>query len=124
MPERGEWVDLEPISKPVLHELPPLEVEGEAFGWPPDTVAMWEAWRQDPVTAQWSPADVAFAFDTIKLHAQMTSSNAAEIRLRMDRLGLTPKGKRDLRWRIAPVEAEVVQIRKRKLPQTRRLRAV
>jgi len=110
-PARGEWVDLAPLERPVLPELP----EGE---WRPATRATWDAWRSDPVSAQWSPADVAFALDTILLHNEMKKPN--EVRLRMDSLGLTPKGKRDLRWRItAPVEAEVTSI-----TRERRLRAV
>lgn len=93
-PRRGEWVDLGPLEAPVLPELP----EGE---WTEATKATWAAWRVDPVTAQWSPADVAHAMDTIRLHNAMTASSANEVRLRMDGLGLTPKGKRDLRWRIS-----------------------
>jgi hypothetical protein len=96
-PARGEWVDLEPLEKPVLPELP----EGE---WPAETCAAWEAWRADPVTSQYSVSDVAYALDTIRLHAAMTPASANEVRLRMDALGLTPKGKRDLRWRVAVAE--------------------
>jgi hypothetical protein len=59
-PERGEWVSLAPITEPVL---PPLS-EGE---WKAATVTAWEAWRADPVTTRWSPADIAFALDTIAL---------------------------------------------------------
>ena len=114
VPMRGEWVDLEPLEQPVLFELP----EGE---WRPATVATWEAWRNDPVTAQWSPADIGFAFDTICLHNTMNASGASEVRLRMDSLGLTPKGKRDLRWRLPKAEPEVAEV---KPMPGRRLRAV
>lgn len=95
-PTRGEWVDLPPLEKPVLPEL----AAGEDDPFPPETRAAWEAWRSDPVTAQYSAADIAYALDTIRLHAAMTPTSAAEVRLRMDALGLTPKGKRDLRWRV------------------------
>lgn len=91
-PQRGEWVDLAPIDAPVLPDLP----EGE---WTSRARAMWAAWRCDPVTTQWSPADVAFAYDTIVLF-DLPKTQPNELRLRMDTLGLTPKGKRDLRWRI------------------------
>lgn len=101
-PTRGDWVDLAPLEQPVLPELPELE-DGE---WRLQTLATWAAWRVDPVTALWSPADVAHALDTILLHNGMTASTANEVRLRMDGLGLTPKGKRDLRWRIAAPEEE------------------
>lgn len=96
-PARGEWVDLPPLEAPVLPELPEL-AEGE---WSERSRSTWAAWRSDPVTAQWSPADVAYALDAITLYEAMTPSNANEIRLRMDGLGLTPKGKRDLRWRVS-----------------------
>jgi hypothetical protein len=95
-PARGEWVDLPPLEQPVLSELPDL-VEGD---WSPMTVLTWAAWRSDPVTAQWSPSDVAYALDAIRLYDSMKASTANEVRLRMDGLGLTPKGKRDLRWRV------------------------
>lgn len=90
----------------MLPELPPRDGEE---GWSPTTLLMWEAWRQDPVTAQWSPSDVAYALDTIRLYEGMTPSGANEVRIRMDGLGLTPKGKRDLRWRV-PQPAQVVSI--------------
>lgn len=118
VPTRGEWVDLAPLERPVLPELP--ELEGEE--WRASTRAAWEAWRSDPVSAQWSPSDVAYAMDTIMLHQSMTPSSASEVRLRMDALGLTPKGKRDLRWRIAAEKPEAEGMPK--LAEVRRLRAV
>lgn len=112
-PARGDWVDLEPLEAPVLPELPKLP-RGEK--WRAQTRVTWEAWRQDPVTALWSPADVAHALDTILLHNQMTASTANEVRLRMDGLGLTPKGKRDLRWRIREREHEDAPRSRRRSP--------
>lgn len=98
-PARGEWVDLAPLGAPVLPELPELSE---------DAREMWEAWRSDPVTAQWSIADVAYAKATIRM-LDAGKTKPSEIRLRMDGLGLTPKGKRDLRWRVptdpAPAKA-------------------
>lgn len=96
-PARGEWVDLAPLEAPVLPELPE-RADGE--DWSERTRLTWAAWRADPVTAQWSPADVAYALDAILLYDVMNPSTANEVRLRMDGLGLTPKGKRDLRWRV------------------------
>jgi hypothetical protein len=96
-PARGEWVDLLPLEEPVL---PPLPERAGDEDWSPMTVATWEAWRCDPVTAQYTPADIAYALDTIRLYDAMTPSSANEVRLRMDGLGLTPKGKKDLRWRV------------------------
>lgn len=117
-PARGEWVELQPLDGPVLPPLP-KRAKGEG-SWPAVTKAVWAAWRRDPVTAQYSEADIAYALDAIRLHATMTSHTASEVRLRMDALGLTPKGKRDLRWRLGGA-AEVVD---HPTKRERRLRAV
>lgn len=95
-PARGDWIDLDPLEAVVLPDLPELFEES----WRADTAATWKAWQEDPVTAMYGPADIAYALDTIRLHQAMTPSTANEVRLRMDALGLTPKGKKDLRWRL------------------------
>jgi hypothetical protein len=95
-PARGDWVDLPQLERTVLPDLPAL-AEGE---WSMQTRVTWAAWQRDPVTVMYTPADVAYALDTIRLYDVMTPSSASEVRLRMDSLGLTPKGKRDLRWRV------------------------
>src|SRR5690554_6445262 len=87
-PARGDWVDLEPLDRPVL---PPLPRGGK---WTAEARAAWKAWREDPVTSQYTPADIAYALDAIRLYNKMTPKTASEVRLRMDALGLTPKGKR------------------------------
>lgn len=120
-PARGDWVDLPPLEKPVLPALPKRR-RGEG-AWPAITRGVWAAWRRDPVTAQYGPADVAYALDTIRLHAVMTPATASEVRLRMDALGLTPKGKRDLRWRIGAAEqAPATEPKKRSRSTGRRAR--
>jgi hypothetical protein len=117
-PARGDWVDLSPLEHPVLPPLPDLE----GAEWAAGTLATWDAWMSDPVSAQWSPSDVAYALDTILLHNVMTPGSASEVRLRMDSLGLTPKGKRDLRWRLAAADEKPETLQQ---PATvRKLRAV
>jgi hypothetical protein len=117
-PAGGEWVDLYPLAEPVLEEL------DDADEWSARARGTWEAWRQDPATTQWSPAHIAYAAATLVLieldEREPTTSLAAEIRLRLDGLGLTPKGRRNLRWRIGP--AEVVE--HPASPRRRRLRAI
>jgi hypothetical protein len=109
-------VDLEPLEKPLLPPLP--EREG---GWLERTVEMWEAWRSDPVTSQYGPADVAAIKDLARLFEDPKVA-PNELRLRMDGLGLTPKGKRDLRWR---TPAEVATIGGQgKRAEVRKLRVV
>ena len=95
-PLRSEWVQLEPLVDPVL---PPAKRE-----WGDNAKRAWAAWRQDPVTAQWGPADVFFAMEICRLFDELPAS---ELRLRCDNVGVTPKGKRDLRWR-TPEEAETI----------------
>jgi hypothetical protein len=48
------------------------------------------------VTSQYGPADLAAVRELARRYDTLAP---AEQRLRMDGLGLTPKGKRDLRWR-------------------------
>lgn len=109
-PQRGEWVDLEPLEKPVL--------PAAKRGWAPHVKALWEAWRSDPVTSQYGPADLAAVGELARLFDDLQPN---EQRLRMDGLGLTPKGKRDLRWR---TPAEVKTIEQQKPAEVRRLRVV
>ncbi len=86
-PMRGEWVDLEPLKKPVL---PRYEKSWQVKDW------MWEGWRKDPVTSQYTDADLVAIRELAERFYDLKDN---EQRLRMDELGLTPKGKRDLRWR-------------------------
>jgi hypothetical protein len=122
-PAGGEWVDLYPLEEPVL---PALSDDDE---WSERAREMWEAWRQDPATSQWSPANIAYAFEAIRLverdEREPSTSLAAEIRLRLDGLGLTPKGRRNLHWRTAPAEVlEHPATNSRSAARRRRLRAV
>jgi hypothetical protein len=109
-PERGEWVELPAVDpkKPILPELPkrkPSE-EDPAGKWHPRTRAVWKAWREDPAATQYGPAEIASAIELAWIHDRSVRENERlvnEVRAREDRLGLSSKGKRDLRWR-APTE--------------------
>lgn len=108
-PARGEWIDLPELREPVIPDLPADQ------DYTHHAEATWLAWQQDRATTQWGPSEIAFARETIylidSLHRKVSSVLAAEIRQRMDGLGLTPKGKRDLRWRVPEkTEAEVVDL--------------
>lgn len=103
-PNRGEWIDLPAtVEKPVL---PTLPRRPKGMGpWSARTRSAWNQWRKDPATTQFGEADIASALDLAHLHNAWSRGEmrlAPEIRLRMDGLGLTPKGKRDLRWRVPP----------------------
>ena len=116
-PTRGEWIDLPYLENPVLPELP-------AGDWSQRTRDAWDSWRKDSVTSQYSRADIQAAVDLAYVYEQWvnepTIAIASEIRQRQDRLGLNPKGKRDLRWRTSE-PAEVVEMPP---PKRTRLRAV
>lgn len=110
-PTRGDWVDLEPLSARVLPELPdapnlvirqkgkePIILEQD---WSPRTLAAWEAWARDPVTGVYGPTELAAIIELAYVMEDYVRGleRPNEVRLRMDGLGLTPKGKRDLRYR-------------------------
>jgi hypothetical protein len=98
-PTRGEWVDLPPLEERVLPELP--KTFRGRMRWSPRTRAAWDAWAQDPATGQYTAADIAACVELAYLMEGMVrgEEKPSEVRLRMDGLGLTAKGKRDLRWR-------------------------
>lgn len=101
-PARSEWVELKPLVKPVL---PALPKRAAASGpWSARTKGAWAAWRQDPATGMYGPAEVQLALDLAYVYEQWvcdgTAALAAELRQRQDVLGLSPKGKQDRRWRV------------------------
>lgn len=97
---RGEWVDLPPSRTGPVPKLP-------AGDWSERTLASWKAWWRDPAATQWTAADVDNVLALAFLAEKSLFSHAAEIRLRMDGLGLTQKGKRDMRWRVSEPESAV-----------------
>lgn len=106
-PARGEWVDLEPLAEPVLEPY-----DREAMTCKERT---WNAWRRDAVTSQYGDADV----EAITVLAEEWVWLKAPDRDRaMNQLGLTPKGKRDLRWR-TPNEVKTIKAQAAKAPLRR-----
>lgn len=101
-PARGEWVDLPSVKKPILPTL--KQIDGKRK-WSPQLKMLWEHWRKDPATTQYGPAEIAlakhlaFVYDDLAQAYKLSTSS--EVRLILDTLGLTPKGKRDNRWRIS-----------------------
>lgn len=106
-PVHGDYVRLAPLAKRIL---PPLDDLGKAptvnGHWPKVTQMLWNSWRDSPVTATWAAEDIALAADTIRLHAAEPIAKASEIRIRIDTLGLSPKGRRDARLLLPDEEAE------------------
>lgn len=127
-PARGEWIDLEAFQKGERAVLPALPKR--KGGWSARTRDAWRRWRKDPATKLYGESEIQSAIDLAYLHHDWSrgeSKLAAEIRLRMDGLGLTPKGKRDLRWRVPPpaLVLKLDEAREERAPASkRRLRAV
>lgn len=99
-PKRGEWQTLPKENFDPAPDLPPLE-----SGWTERTKIAWRAWWADPASTQWTPADRDNVLYLAELFNLGSVTIANELRLRMDGLGLTQKGKRDLRWRIEEAPA-------------------
>jgi len=110
-PARGEWVDLELPDEPVLGP------------YDPETMTihrnLWEAWRVCGPATQWGDEDVEMAYALAREWAERTFADRDR---QMDKLGLTPKGKRDLRWR-TPNEVKTIRKAEEKANVTK-LRAV
>jgi hypothetical protein len=114
-PARGEWVDLPPLQEPVLPAYPPE--------WTGEQVIpryVWDLWRQDPVTSQWTPADIATVLEMGQRYYTLADS---ERRIVQTSLGLNPRGRRDLRWRTQLEASQQVEANA-KTAQLRRLRLV
>lgn len=99
VPTHGDYTRLAPLTSPILPSLTDLlgSAPTDSGKWPRLTQLLWNAWREDPVTATWTATEVALAGDTICLHAQDPVGKASEIRIRIDTLALSPKGRRDAR---------------------------
>lgn len=100
-PARGDWEDLLPLKRPVLPALP-KRTKAEGL-WSARTRRVFEGWRRDPVTATFGKNEIASAIELAYLQEEVVRGKhtlASEVRQRADGLGLTPKGKRDLRYRV------------------------
>lgn len=115
-PRQGEWVELQPLSEPVLPSYPIVWYRRDMRPWVVPKY-IWDAWRADPVTSQFSPADVAQALELGERYYRYKDGD----RLRLQTyLGLNARGRRDLRWRepeeAAPAETKATaEVRRLKI---------
>ena len=104
-PALGEWRDLVPLDRCYLPELP----KGE---WRPRTLALWKSMQADPVTQTFTDCEIAQAVEVAYMFELAIEKDGArllgEFRQWMNMLGFTPKGKRDLRYRVVASEARPV----------------
>ena len=71
-----------------------------------DAKEAWKRWWRDGVATQWSDADFTALTRAIRLFNEWAMGGRrqgldSELRLTLDGLGLTPKGRLQLRWRYA-----------------------
>jgi len=120
-PRKGEWIDL-PAEGTFTSPLPPLPAkmpDGQA--WPAPTKRAYKAWRADPSSSQLSVADIDYVLETARIHAYWCDEPykyEKHLTARLDKLGYTPKGKRDLRYRL-PIFAEAQEKAEDKKRQSR-----
>jgi hypothetical protein len=99
-----EWVVL---STAYDGEIPPLPAPKNQ--WKKDDHEWWESIWRTPMATQWQPGDVPALIELAKLRQAMMKGEyklASEVRQRSDKFGLTPRGRRDLRWIITEEDAE------------------
>lgn len=122
-PARGEWVTLPTDPLPDAPSLPRPTPKG---GWGVQAKRAWKLWWGDPVVHMWSESDAESVEELVMMVHEFYESPSAsaltQIRLIKKSLGLSPDGRKDLRWQYADeVEAEVTPLRavagdKRPLP--------
>jgi hypothetical protein len=100
---QAEFTRLSPDDEIRGPELP------ASIEWPEQTVAMYESLRRDPIAQALTDADWHHVIDTMSLHRLLWSGEpsnqikvAAEVRLRLGQLGITPEARLRLRMMIAP----------------------
>src|SRR5688500_14770758 len=96
-PQRGEWLTLSPLVKPILPPLP-RRARGEG-AWSTRTNRSWNAWRKDWATGAYGPSEIARAVELAYVYEEAVRDSKparwAEVRQWMDGMAITMKGKRD-----------------------------
>lgn len=99
---RAEFTSLVPDDQVRGPNLP------TSITWPDETVALYESLRRDPVAQALTDTDWRHVIDTMSLHRLLWSGEpsnaikvAAEVRLRLAQLGITPEARLRLRMLIS-----------------------
>lgn len=106
-PTRGEWIDI-PAESGIKPPALPKRARGTG-AWSGSTRAAWNAWWRDGAATQWTSADKPAVAQLARLFEELERGElrlAGEVRLRLDGLGLTATGKKNLRWRILDENAQ------------------
>ena len=85
----------------------------DGVDWHPQTVAWWQTWRRSPLAQAWFATDWDFLLDTAMLHSRMWSTGslglAAEVRLRVAKLGATTEDRARLRLSVQAPEMDAAE---------------
>lgn len=88
----------------------PSGVLPEGQEWHPQTVALWDALRRNPLLADEPELGWQFLIDTALMHHTMWSKGrwefASEVRLRVAKYGATPEDRMRLKVKITPPASE------------------
>lgn len=72
----------------------------DSFDWPDATLEWWQVWRTSAQASRFAETDWSFLLDTAVLHADFWLGDltaAAELRLRLSKVGATPEDRARLR---------------------------
>jgi hypothetical protein len=124
-PKSGEWVILTEAFKGPVPKLPTIK----NFTWEKSTRDWWKSIWRSVMATQWQESDVHGLIELAMLRQAMIEEGdyklATAITQKSDRFGLTPKGRKDLRWVVTDEDAESAGLKPDgKLAPLRRLRAV
>ena len=126
-PKTGEWVIL-----PKSHDIKPPKLPLEhGIKWLKITREWWATIWASPMATQWQDADVPglvemamfrqWMFTTGRFEDQMKLAD--QVQKRADKFGLSPKGRKDLRWVITLEDQESAGLDKSHLAVAHRMPA-
>ena len=121
-----EWVVLSETYEGDIPKLPGPKT-GKSAKWDSETREWWETIWRTPMATQWNEGDVPALIELAMLRQAFMDGDMSvrsELRQRSDRFGLTPKGRRDLRWVITEADAERAGLPDQPLASVTRIRAV
>lgn len=88
------------VMRTITAEPSPQPELPEGIAWPQRTVEFWEVWGRSPLTDEFTEADWDFMVDTAAVHARFWNGDgkaAAELRLRLAKVGATAEDRARLR---------------------------
>jgi hypothetical protein len=92
----------------------------DSFEWPDATLRWWQTWRTSAQAQKFTETDWSFLVDTAVLHAEFwlgdrSRSVAAELRLRVAKLGATPEDRARLRLQVGEPDAPSAPVAKSRM---------